>query len=59
MRVILGVPFFILTIVLTLCLLYCVGMGFVDSYAWFFVGLGVLCSDIVAGKIAWELLKHY
>jgi cellobiose-specific phosphotransferase system component IIC len=58
MRHILAIPFVIATVVLTLCVLYCVFMGLVDDPAWFFVGLGVLLSDIVSFVIARMMLRN-
>lgn len=58
MRVILGVPFLILTILFFLCTLYCVIMAFAEFWAWGFIGIGTLLPGIVAGRIAHFILTY-
>jgi hypothetical protein len=53
---VLGVAFAALSVVLSICVVYCLWMALTVGAGWFFVGVGVLLSDIVAIAVTMMLL---
>lgn len=53
---VLGVAFAALAVVLSICVVYCLWMALTVGSGWFFVGIGVLLSDIVAIAVTMMLL---
>jgi len=57
MRTILAMPFILLSLVLTLLIIYCIGMAFTQDYTYAFIAAGVTMSDLVTIAVTILLLK--